>query len=143
MSSFDHFQAAQKLRKLAERPIDLTYAFSAERVRRYQLNKEGFTLYFGTERIDDDVLDSLCTLALEARAIEKMQAMQSGAIVNQVEGYESERRSVLHTAMRDVFDHPVDAFEAKRAAQGATEELHKLKKLRFQIPKSAESKGKF
>ena len=65
----------------------------------------GFHLLFGTERVDDDVMKGLFELAGETHALEKMGAMQRGEVINKIEGCESENRSVLHTAMRDQFDH--------------------------------------
>ncbi|MCB1084978.1 MAG: glucose-6-phosphate isomerase, partial [Chlamydiia bacterium] len=44
-----------------------------------------------------------------------------------IEGYESENRMVLHTAMRDFFDKPATGDEAKQAASLAYAELEKLK----------------
>ena len=36
--------------------------------------------------------------------------IQDGEVINKIEGYECENRRVLHTAMRDVFDTPNQAF---------------------------------
>ncbi|HEV7737624.1 MAG TPA: glucose-6-phosphate isomerase, partial [Chlamydiales bacterium] len=95
---------------------------------------------FGTERIDEEVLASLLQLARESRALEKMAAMQSGKILNHIEGFPSENRAVLHTAMRDVFSHRQTAQEASAAAHGAEEELRKLEKFLASV---APVEGKF
>jgi len=47
-------------------------------------------------------------------------------MINQIEGYESEHRSVLHTAMRDQFDKRQSSKTASEAAEWAAKELQKL-----------------
>jgi glucose-6-phosphate isomerase len=128
MSRFDHFPAAQRLQKLALKPFDLTRpgALSEERIERFRASGVGLTLLYGTERIDAEVLESLLGLAKEARVMEKMDSMQAGQVMNQIEGFESEKRAVLHTAMRDVFEKRQTAVVAKDAAERAERELKKL-----------------
>jgi glucose-6-phosphate isomerase len=65
----------------------------------------GMKLFFATERVNEDVMTELFALAEETQAIKKMHAMQMGEVVNFIEGYPSEDRPALHTAMRDFFDH--------------------------------------
>lgn len=121
-------QAAQKLKKLAERPVDLTdpSVFTSERIHKMALKGVGFHLLYGAERVNEEVMQALLSLAQESKALEKMHAMQSGEIINQIEGFASEKRSVLHTAMRDFFDHPQTEKPAKDASQKALAELKKL-----------------
>ena len=66
-------------------------------------------------------------LAKEAKALDKMKRMQDGEVMNFVKPYPSENRAVLHTATRDLFDHPRTAPKAKEAAQLARQEIDKLK----------------
>ncbi len=106
---------------------------TAERIEKMALEAVGFQLLFGTERVDDEILSALYSLAMEAGAMEKMGAMQRGEIINKIEGYESESRSVLHTAMRDQFDHAQTAKPAKDAALLAKRELAKLEAFLKQI----------
>jgi glucose-6-phosphate isomerase len=72
-------------------------------------------------------LRALKELASEAHLVEKMEAMQHGAVINKIEGYPSENRMVLHTAMRDFFMQPQTASAAKQAAQAEKKECEKLK----------------
>ena len=127
MSNFDHYDSVKKLRKLAEKPIDL-HGITPERIGKMVVQAEGFTLMYGTERVDDAVMHALFSLVKEAKAHEKMASMQAGDRINQIEGVESENRSVLHTAMRDVFDQPQESLVAKAAAEAAEKELRKLEK---------------
>jgi glucose-6-phosphate isomerase len=53
--------------------------------------------------------------------------MQSGDIINFIEGFPSEQRAVLHTATRDFFENPNQAPEAVKAAKEALQEINKLK----------------
>lgn len=122
-----------KLRHLAQHPIDLTAAMSPERIEKMAIEGVGFKLLYGTERVNRDVLDALFNLAKETRATEKMVAMQSGEVINAIEGYESENRSVLHTAMRDQFDHRQTAKGARAAAEMAGRELEKLERFLAKI----------
>lgn len=135
MSSFEHFASAQRLRQIATQPIDFTKSgsFTPERIGKYCAEALGFTLLYGAERIDDAGIAELLNLAREAKAMEKMAAMQAGEKLNRIEGFESENRSVLHTAMRDVFDHRQTAASAKAASDAAQKELYKLERFLQQI----------
>lgn len=116
------------LQKLAEKPFDLSAHLTSERIEKMCMEALGFTLFYGTERVDDNVLASLFAMAKEAHAIEKMQAMQEGEIINKIEGFASENRSVLHTAMRDVFGTKAKSDLAREAAALAEKELEKLER---------------
>jgi glucose-6-phosphate isomerase len=124
---FSQFKSVQKLKKLAERPYDLN-ALSPERIQKMCARGVGFQLLYGTERVTEEVLEALFGLAVEGHAMEKMAAMQGGGVINEIEGVESERREVLHTAMRDQFDHRQTGGAAREAAERAGRELHKLEK---------------
>ena len=129
MSSFKEFPSFSKLTELAKNPIDLAKdgALSTKRVEEFTATAVNLKLFYGTERVTDKVMESLYSLAKEANVIEKMQAMQDGAVINKIEGYESEERSVLHTAMRDFFEDSNKAEVAKNATKLAYDELEKLK----------------
>lgn len=128
MSTFNHYPATRKLETLAKTPFDCAKpgALTPERVEKFVLRGVGFQLFYGTERVDEAVLRALSELAKEARAIEKMEAMQAGHVMNRIEGAESEEREVLHTAMRDQFSPKNPSPEAKKASEKAERELHKL-----------------
>ncbi len=128
MSSFTQLATVKKLQNLASHPFDLTKDLTPDRIAHFSAKALGFTLFYGTERIDESVLSSLFALAKEAGVMEKMIAMQSGAVINRIEGFESEERSVLHTAMRDVFADKQTGSAAKQASASAERELVKLER---------------
>lgn len=128
MSTFGHFSAVKKLHALAAKPFDLSKpnALTTERLEKYAARALGFTLLYGTERVDEEVLEELLKLAAEAKVKEKMGAMQAGVVINKIQGHPSEERAVLHTAMRDIFDHRQASSTARTASDGAENELKKL-----------------
>ncbi len=127
--TFRQYKATHVLKNLASHPFDLTVPgnLTEERLERYSAQAGEFKLLYGTERVDDDVLQALKELAQEAHLLEKMEAMQNGEIINKIDGYPSENRMVLHTAMRDFFMHPKEGTEAKKAAKAAKQECEKLR----------------
>lgn len=128
-SQFCQYKASEKLLGLAEHPYDLTKerSLSPQRLAKYVSESCGYKFLYGTERIDDNTMSALMELAKEAKVYEKMKDMQSGKVINKIDGFPSENRSVLHTAARDFFDNPQTAPEAKEAAQLAKNEVDKLK----------------
>lgn len=124
-----HCEAYQKLSKLAEHPIDLTQKdlLNAERVAAFKAEGIGFKVLYATERVNEEVLLALKELATQRNAIDQMEQMQSGEIVNYIKGYPSEQRAALHTAVRDFFENPNPAKSAKEAAAVAKKEVEKLK----------------
>lgn len=122
--------AWKKLKKLSEKLIDLTAegVCSPERVERFVMSGVGFDLLYGMERVDDEVIEALWELADEVGVQGKMHAMQAGEVINEILGFESEKRSVLHTAMRDVFDHRLQEKPAREASDLAMRELEKLQR---------------
>jgi len=72
-------------------------------------------------------MQALVELANETNAIEKMRDMQSGKVINEIEGYESEKRAVMHTAMRDFFNDRNPSKSAITISDMAYKELGKLK----------------
>ncbi|MEI8366538.1 MAG: glucose-6-phosphate isomerase [Parachlamydiaceae bacterium] len=129
ITHFMDLPAAKKLEALARHPIDLTVEANLTPQRLAQLVAEscGYRLLYGTERVTEDVMEALVELAGEAGALSKMTRMQAGEILNFIQGYPSENRSVLHTATRDFFDHPNPAVNAVAATTQARQEVEKLK----------------
>lgn len=129
MSTFNQLNSVEKLRELERIPFDLSQEgnLSSKRVESMVAKAAGITLMYGTERVTDKVLEGLFELAKETKAIEKMHQMQNGEVINKIEGHECENRMVLHTAMRDYFDHQNQSPKAKEATQLAYAELEKLK----------------
>ncbi len=128
MARFTQTSSYKTLKALAQNPIDLSKegVLTPERIEKMQATAAGFKLLYGTERVTEEVLQQLQQLAQEQQVFEKMQAMQQGEIINRIEGFESENRRVLHTAMRDFFDNPQTSPAAKEATRAAAAELQKL-----------------
>lgn len=124
---FGSLSSVARLKELAAAPYDLTAkdGLSSSRFMRYQCRNGDFQVLYGTQRIDDEVLDGLQALADETDLVDKFLAMKSGEVINTIIGFESEDRQVLHTACRDVF---APALRAKEAVDQAQAELSKLKK---------------
>jgi glucose-6-phosphate isomerase len=129
MTQFSDYQSVEKLKALAKKPFDLSCpeTFTPQRVEKMQVSHEHFKLLFATERVDERVLDALYELSEEADVASKMNAMQSGEVLNFIEEFDSENRPVLHTAMRDFFDNPVSSKKAIDATKAARTEYEKLK----------------
>ena len=134
-TAFRRYKSSSFLKSLAATPYDLTVPgnLSPSRIDRYCSQAGEFKLLYATERVNDDVLHALKELASEAHLIDKMQAMQEGAAINKIEGFASENRMVLHTAMRDLFMQPINTSAAKKAAQAEKKECEKLKSLMSKI----------
>jgi glucose-6-phosphate isomerase len=119
--------AYQRLRELARRPYDLTVPYALEkngRLKKYICRTDLLSLHYATERVDDDVLSCLQELADECELVRQFAAMRRGAVMNRIDGFESENRQVLHTACRDLFsENPV----APAAAHQAKKEIEKVK----------------
>lgn len=129
-TNFSHYKSTKRLKELALQPFDLSKEgnLSAERISKYTAEACGYHFLYGTERIDDEIMQTLLNLSKEAEALQKMKKMQSGAIMNFIEGFPSEERPVLHTATRDFFEHPHREKEAQDAAKLSMGEIEKLKK---------------
>lgn len=129
MTSFNHLKTVIHLNELAERPFDLTDTtqLTGKRVDMMISEASGLKLFYATERVSDVTMQALFALAEETKVLEKMAKMQAGEILNSILGYESEERSVLHTAMRDFFDNPNPSAIAQQVTKDAYAELEKLK----------------
>jgi glucose-6-phosphate isomerase len=128
-SAFQGLQSVGRLKELAKEPFDLAQEknLTPKRLEAMVAEAAGFKLFYGTERVDEGVLEALYRLAEESSAVKKMEAVQSGEIVNQIYGFESEERPALHTAMRDFFEQRNPSKKAQEATQLAYRELEKLK----------------
>jgi glucose-6-phosphate isomerase len=118
-----------RLNELAEDPLDFSQegVLTSKRIDNMCAEALGIKLLYGAERVTEVTLQALIELAEETQALKKMEGMQAGEIVNFIEGYPSEKRPALHTAMRDFFENPNPSPKAKDAAQLAYQELEKLK----------------
>ncbi len=126
--AFDHFPATVKLKELAKHPCDLTdpRILTPQRLQKFTAESCGIKMLYGTERITEEVINTLLELSRQALAINQMEKMQAGAVINKIEGVPSENRRVLHTAVRDFFEHPNSASAAIEATQEAKLEIDKL-----------------
>jgi len=133
-TNLDELPVYEKLMKLARDPFDLTApgAISPERLKNYKASGAGFDLLFGTQRVDDAVLNGLQQLADQSDAINQFLEMKRGAVMNRIDGHESEERQVLHTACRDIFSE--SPYHAEATGQ-AEEQLQKLKEFIAELDK--------
>lgn len=135
-SQFMNYPATKKLQDLAKNPFDLAKEgnLTPERIRDFALDACGWKLLYGTERVTKEVVESLISLSKQANVLEKMQRMQSGEVINRIEGFPSDNRSVLHTAMRDFFDNPRKETRAQQATEKASVEVKKLERFLQENP---------
>lgn len=117
----------QTLMQLAKDPLDLTArgVLTSERVREFCCKGGPFDLLYSCQRVTDEVVDTLQSLADECSLVAQFTDMQKGAVMNCIHNYPSENRQVLHTACRDVFS---EQPACEPAAKQARAELDKLKK---------------
>ena len=133
-TNLDELPVYEKLMKLARNPFDLTSpgAISPERIKAYKASGAGFDLLFATQRVDDAVLNGLQQLADQSGVLGQFHDMKCGAVMNRIDGYESEERQVLHTACRDIFNEK--PYSAEATGQ-ANEQLQKLKEFLAELDK--------
>jgi glucose-6-phosphate isomerase len=133
-TNLDGLPVYEKLMKLARNPFDLTAtgAISPERINGYKVSAAGFDMLFATQRLDDAVINALQQLADQSDALDQFLEMKRGAVMNRIDGHESEERQVLHTACRDIFsDSPCHAGASGQAMQ----QLDKLKTFLTELDK--------
>ena len=123
--------AYSKLEKLAVSPYDLTAegAINQERTAKYKTSVDGLSYLYNTQRVDDAVLAAFQELADETEVTSQFLDMVQGKVINKIEGYDSENRMVLHTAVRNVFEQLSghDLGESGEAVASANAELAKLR----------------
>jgi glucose-6-phosphate isomerase len=123
--NLDTLPAFTVLQELARQAPDLSAPglLTTARLQQYQAHSAGFDLFYATQRLDDRVLAALQDLADQSHLIEQFLAMQEGAVMNRIEGWECENRQVLHTACRDVFGATPHNPEASRQAEAELDKL--------------------
>lgn len=134
MRAFINTEAYAELKNLAKTTYNLNTdgSITPERLEQYVISAPNWHFLYGFQRVNDPVLLALTKLAEELNVHDKMVAMQTGEKVNQIIGFESENRSVLHTAMRDVFE---TTPQNKEYADLARKEHLKLKEFCSKIDK--------
>lgn len=128
MRPINETEAYPQLLKLAEQPINLTDegVLNSERIHQLRAEACGYQLLYATERVTADVMQLLSSLADEQQVHKMMERMQSGEVINCIEGFASENRAVLHTSLRDVFNEPQTSKPAQEAARMAKKEIDAL-----------------
>lgn len=92
-----------------------------ERFKRYSLQHEDLLFDYSKNIITDETLARLYQLAQECRLKDAIDAMFKGDLIN-----ETEKRSVLHTALRNFSGQPVFS-EGKDVMPGIKKVLRKMK----------------
>lgn len=135
MKPFNELNAYQRLVDLGLNPPDLSAknALNPKRIDQMVVQGVGLKLFYSSERVDDEILEALFALAKETEAVDKMRSMQAGETINKIEGFESENRAVMHTAMRDFFDHRETTLKAKETTDLAYAECEKLREFLSEI----------
>lgn len=105
MKEFTLCPSYQKLVQFAKHPFDLRsdQSIAAERMFALRVHGPLYTLCYAFQRVTSDVITALSDLASERGVVDKMTDMQNGAVINEIIGFQSDKRPVLHTAMRDIF----------------------------------------
>ncbi|UYM18745.1 glucose-6-phosphate isomerase [Endozoicomonas euniceicola] len=105
-SPLSHLPSSDKLVELQKQlsGTHLRDLFDADQQRfdKYTMEAAGLFLDYSKNLINDDVLTSLTTMAEEAKLPEAIKAMFCGEKINN-----TERRAVLHTALRNFGTDPV------------------------------------
>ncbi len=122
MASYDNFDtlpAYSELQNLCSQAPDLSEpgTLSPERLKAFHAESAGFELFYGTQRVDETIIDKLQDLADQGKVVEKYVAMKQGEVINKIEGWPCENRQVLHTAGRDVFSSKRSAPEASNQSE--------------------------
>ncbi|MDH5752738.1 MAG: glucose-6-phosphate isomerase [Deltaproteobacteria bacterium] len=110
-----------------------------QRIESCRVSGCGLELVYATQRVDRETLETLAALASETGALTQLKAMMGGAVLNRIQGLESENRRVLHTSSRDVFDdlrvpagdesRAEDRQAAESAAAEAAGQLRRLEEM--------------
>jgi glucose-6-phosphate isomerase len=124
-----------ELLQAARNPPNLRKILTPERIDSFQTEASGLKLLYATERVSEPILEALFKLAEDSRVHDQMKAMQAGERVNVIQGYESENRPALHTAMRDIFDKASHPPVAQAAIDLAKKEIEKLKAFLSKVEK--------
>lgn len=137
--SFEKTVSGEKLKTLAQKAFNLNLpgALTEERIASMCSKGAGLMMLYGFQRVDGEVLQTLQDLANERQVVPQMEALFSGKEINFIEGYESERRAVLHPATRDVFQ--LGLVKDAQAKISVEAELQKLRSFFEALPKHFEN----
>jgi glucose-6-phosphate isomerase len=103
MYGLNKYPAFKNLSKLANDQviIDAEQLKKAEYWDKCCVPFPGFKYFYSTQRVDNSIFSQLLDLAKQAKLLERVSQVFSGERVNQIEGFDSENRPVLHTIIRD------------------------------------------
>lgn len=87
---------------ISQHHLKTMFADDLERFDKFSISAAGLLLDYSKNRIDSTSMKLLCELASQMQLEQKIKAMISGEKVNS-----SEKRAVLHTALRQSCDQPV------------------------------------
>lgn len=124
---FEIARSTKRLEELAKRAPNLSLAevITEERIASMASHGANLSVLYGFQRVDQEILRELQQLADERQVVQQMQCLFSGKPINFIEGFESEKRAVLHPATRDVFEQGLTSdISAKRLVEA---ELQKLR----------------
>ena len=127
---FTDTTAHKRLKENAKSPPDLTKSnfLNAERVKKMTINAVNWKMIYATERVDADICKNLCDLAKETNVFDKFFMMQNMEMMNYVNNFESERRKVGHTAIRNLSPSNEFSDEVHQVSEDYQKELKKLGK---------------
>ena len=105
-TTLDHLPASEQLAALQEQlgntHLRSLFAQDPNRFERYSLEAAGLFLDYSKHLINDEVMKSLVALAEQANLADARDAMFRGEKINY-----TEKRAVLHTALRSFADTPI------------------------------------
>jgi len=130
------FSSTKAFAQLAhEKPLDLTQegVLTPARIDAMKSVGAGYTCLYGFERLSEKTISLLMQLADERLAHSQMQMMQSGEVMNFIEGFPSENRAVLHTAIRDFSKEKSSSPIVQKAKEDSLAEHKKLKEFMQKI----------
>ena len=112
-----HFQ------KIAGLRMDNLFKENPDRPKKFSLQHEDLFLDFSKNRITEETLDLLISLANEVQLKQAVQAMFTGVKIN-----ETENRSVLHTALRGSADKSlkIDGLHVSEAVENVLQKVEKF-----------------
>jgi glucose-6-phosphate isomerase len=112
-----HFQKVAPLRMVN------MFKENPNRAKRFTLQHDGLLLDFSKNRITEETMDLLIDLANEVQLKQAIQAMFTGAKIN-----ETENRSVLHTALRKSTDNnlEIDGLHISEAVENVLQKVEKF-----------------
>ena len=116
-------QLQQQARRLQQQQITTLFANDPERFQRYSLKVGGIFADFSKHRLDDQAFSTLFRLARANGLSDRIQAMFTGEKINS-----TEKRAVLHTALRDFSATPirVDGEDIKPAISQVRAQMRRL-----------------